>query len=364
MKISVDFTSLRNLARQMGDYANIVLPPNTFRFEPIDSELEDGTRIDPSKYSITNGLLPTYEGRQVVLYIKDHSYVKNNISLFDETLKEPGKGNKIHIAECKTLENMRKDGRYERYVVCNNITGLFSISGTQQQEAEVALHVCRNCLNLLNYQGARDSASVRSGLASDFDYKQFFKTYSSFFSHMPKGMATDNVSYTKDWPQLSEKIRKQAGYVCESCKVNLKEHKSLCHVHHINGVKSDNSTANLEVLCADCHRKRHGSLMFVSHHQIKLINRLRNHQSIKPDNWEQALELVDPALHGELLLLRKKGYEAPEIGYEINNADGAVIAELEAAWPTRKECILIDSGPAPVQLAGWHVLQPGSIARA
>lgn len=73
---------------------------------------------------------------------------------------------------------------------------------------------------------------------------------------------------------------------------------------------------------------------------------------------------VIPALHGELLLLRKKGYEAPEIGYEISTSDGDISAEFEAAWPARKECMLIDNSLNLTKLAGWNILQLGDVARA
>lgn len=134
-------------------------------------------------------------------------------------------------------------------------------------------------------------------------------------------------------------------------------------MHHINGVKNDNSAANLEVLCADCHRKRHDTHLYVSHQDTQTINRLRNEQNLMRGGWNEALELADPAVQGELLILQRQGYSAPEIGYEIARADGAVIAELEAAWPSRKECLIIDDELDVRLLAGWKVMRAGEVAR-
>lgn len=362
MRLSVDFSGLEALARKMGRFPPVELPL-IFVFEPIDGELEAGTTVDPYKYTVTGGVLPTYEGRQVVLYIKDHSYVRGSISNFDRTIEDPAQGNKIHVAFCRTLEEMVRLNRFERYVVCNNITGDFEIQGPAGQPANVKLHVCKNCLSLLNYQGARDDISLRNKLAVNFNYNEFFKTYSSSFKHKPKGMANDDVGYSADWEEISRTLREKANYTCSDCQVNLMQNQSLCHVHHINGVKNDNSPANLEVLCADCHRKRHGSAMYVRHQDIKTINRLRKQQSLMQGGWEEALELADPAVHGELLILQQRGYSTPEIGYEVVGNDGAVLAELEAAWPASRECLVIDDALDHSLLKGWQVWHFGDIAK-
>lgn len=363
MKISVDFSGLTRLAEQMGNYANFVLPESRIKFEPIDDSLRRGARIDPGKYEVKGGILPTYDGRQVVLYIKDHSYIKGGVSNFDLAMDDGGKGNKVHIANCSTLESMNAQGRYDRYVACNNITGTFEIAGPGGRSGGAELHVCKNCLSLLNYKGCRDSAQKRNQHAANFDYNEFFKTYSSFFRRMPRGMADDDVGYTADWGAISQRLRERSGYVCSDCRVDLKSQKNLCHVHHINGVKNDNSAANLEVLCADCHRKRHDTHLYVSHQDTQTINRLRNEQNLMRGGWNEALELADPAVQGELLILQRQGYSAPEIGYEIARADGAVIAELEAAWPSRKECLIIDDELDVRLLAGWKVMRAGEVAR-
>src|SRR5699024_9337567 len=177
MRLSIDFSGLEELARKMGSYPPIELPVESIPFGPVDIEIESGIKIDPSKYRVTGGLLSTYEGRHVVLYIKDHSYVRGNISNFDSAIENPNKGNKVHVAFCRTLEEMVNSNRFERYVACNRITGEFTIQGPGGQSADVALHVCKNCLSLLNYQGVRDDYHLRNKLAAKFDYKEFFKTY-------------------------------------------------------------------------------------------------------------------------------------------------------------------------------------------
>lgn len=363
MKISVDFSALQKLARKMGNFPSVALPQSKIAFTPLDTELVKGTKIEPTRYGVAGGILPTYEGRHVVLYIKDHSYVRGTMSVFDNAREDASKGNKIHVANCKTLEDMAAQNRFNRYVACNNTTGSFEILGPSGELADVGLHVCKNCLKLLNYKGARDSTSLRNELAANFDYKVFFKTYSSFFKHMPKTMAEEDVGYTKDWGTISQRLREQTRYICSDCGVDLKQHKNLCHVHHINGAKQDNSPSNLAVLCVDCHRKTHHGNMYVSHQDAQTITRLRREQGRFHGGWAEALELVDPAVHGELLILQKRGYSAPEIGYEVVGSDGAVIAELEAAWLDKRECLIIDDKLDKSLLLDWTVWRFGDIAK-
>ena len=109
------------------------------------------------------------------------------------------------------------------------------------------------------------------------------------------------------------------------------------------------------VLCADCHRNQPDhNHMHVPHSDTQLINRLRREQGKGPSDWEEAEELVDPALRGILDRMRSKNWPAPEIGYEIVDEKGAVVAELEAAWPASRYALVISANDK-VDVGGWRV---------
>jgi len=360
MKLNVSFTKLFKAVEKMGaNPVEIELNLERIEFDPIDVELEtSGKEIPLNEIDFDTGLA-SHKGRQVLLYIKDHSY-RDKIKL---ALKDGSQGNKFHVCDCSTIKDYKKNARkrMDRYIVMNKLTGIFPIAGTNQltwkyKEGETRLKVCQNCLVHLNYS---NFTSNRSAVLNEFNLEKFFSTYSSFFSHLPNSSNEQGVEkYSDDWKQVSSEYRKSQQFICSHCSVNLSTQAHLLHVHHINGVKGDNSASNLTALCADCHRKEpyHGHL-FVSRENTVLINQLRKEQGILKNNkWSEVYEYSDPAMYGILKKIEKDGGRRPNVAYEILGDFDEVIAELELAWPKNKECIVINPEDAEVALKrGWAV---------
>ena len=357
MKINVDLTALWNTVRQMGAKERSINLNQIWDDTEIDLDAElstTGLEINLDEIESTEGLL-NYRGRQVLLFIPDQG-----LSI-DKVLEDPTAGRKFHVSDCRTLDEMRAKKRFERYKVTNNISGEFNVFGMSKLtnktlDGEVKLNVCSNCLNKLNYKGADiGTSSDRKLIVKDFDLAEFFSKYSSIFKSMPKQHIREaKKGYTSDWKQVSEEVRKQKNYTCQECKVCLKDNKNLLHTHHINGVKSDNDKNNLQALCADCHRKQDfHQHMYVAHTDIVQLNKLRREQGCaETENWEDAYKIADPACHGILAYCQKKGFSIPEIGYEITNGVGEVIAEVELAWPHKNFAVAIGE---TVNIDGWII---------
>jgi len=65
--------------------------------------------------------------------------------------------------------------------------------------------------------------------------------------------------YTLDWAAVSTSLKKAHKWTCSHCGLRLfGKEKKFIHAHHINGNKQDNSSDNLEVLCAMCHGNKPG----------------------------------------------------------------------------------------------------------
>ena len=280
MKLNVDLSDLHAAVRRMGaEPVAFSLESQAKPLDSIDIKLEEGIALPLNEVEIHNGLLG-YKGRQVLLYIQDQG---NQIK---QVLAEGSQGKKFHIADCKTLKNMRTKGRFERYVVTNSLEGKFYVFGEdwhtrQKIEGHAQLQVCQNCLETLNYKGAQHRRKFE--IAQNFDIQEFFLTYSSFFSHLPRRWAgrKEEEDYTADWPDISQHYKASKNYTCESCQLDLNAHKQLLHSHHRNGVKSDNRESNLMALCAACHRQQpHHGHLYVSPGDMQTFDRLRREQNL------------------------------------------------------------------------------------
>lgn len=362
IKLNVDLSMLEQAVEKMGaqnvqiDFSSEVVP-----IEPLDLQLSKGIEVSFKDIEFDTGLA-SYQGRQVLLYIKDHSY---NNGMY-AALKDGSKGRKYHVADCQKLDEMRRKGKLERYVVTNRLDGLFEISGTDNKtqeyiEGETKLNVCQFCLEAINYKkfASLSRGAPRREVVNQFNMADFFETYSSFFKYLPTGVAGKSTNhYSDDWKEVSRRVREQYGFQCQQCGVDLKSHSQLLHVHHINGVKSDNSDSNLTPLCCDCHRKQPDhEHIFVKHEETKLISQLRSSQGLNVrESWKDIYDLADPGMHGVVGLLEQYHVSLPEVGEEVQNSKSEVVAELELAWPLKKVGVAINKPEAVAATKqGWKV---------
>ncbi|PSU24470.1 HNH endonuclease [Photobacterium phosphoreum] len=350
MKLTVDFSALYKAIAPLGGIVTSFTI--TKRSDSIQSVAKDlvngkilGEDIQLDEIDGSNGVL-IYEGLQVMLYIPDQG---NAI----ESAIVNGKGNgvkRVHIAECRTIIDMRNKGRFHnRYVVTSRIDGKFNVFGQSNVsfntlEGESDLSPCINCMKELNVEGYLEKTyQNQKDFIVSFSYGRLFESYSSYFKTMPIASA-DYYSgdYTSNWASISSDLRNELDYICEHCSVSLKDHKKLLHSHHINGNKSDNKRENLRALCADCHKKQpHHGHLYVSNEDTLIINRLRREQGkIDPFNYDDLIRYADSALSGLLSKCKANRIPCGELG-SIENISGKLVP-LDLCWKSKKVAVIVN----------------------
>lgn len=368
MKLEIDFSALLAAVSRMGppvdiepfdlQRANAPLVRKEVKVDttpPPELEIpEGGMELTDLEQVGTEHNLLTWQGQQVLLYIQDHRWK------FEAARVNGEKGNKVHLSFCRTLEKMRDDGRFERYVVTRDHSEYFRITGKlngwQEESATTDLKVCKLCLGKLNYQGYL--APGNKAAFTEFSFVKFFEQYESFFPYHPSRKAGAPENYTKDWQEVSRRYRELRQYICEHCGVDLSRRQYLLHTHHVNGVRSDNAEHNLKALCADCHSKEPGHVhMAVPHRVRQEIAHLRHEQN-KSDiaGWQKVFDLADPGLNGLLHHLKTLKAPLPEVGLDVRDEREIIVANLDLAWTNAGIGIAISGEDAKAAKAkNWRI---------
>ena len=173
---------------------------------------------------------------------------------------------------------MSAEGRERRYFVTQRKDGLFNVNcmlRSDVESLEVSLQICNYCKSMLS--------SMRIPV-NQISLEQFFDRYDTYIPKSINRYETFSQvqDYSDDHAAVAERCKNETDYTCQQCGVKCKTNKALLHLHHINGVKSDNYPSNLRVLCVACHSERsfHKHLQTSFQSQISLVSKMRQEQGI------------------------------------------------------------------------------------
>ncbi|MET3602138.1 HNH endonuclease signature motif containing protein [Martelella mangrovi] len=286
MRLRVDFSPLETLVRTMGAGRSVwrLDAAGLSGRERTLAELAEGKEIHADEVSSRGGLLE-HEGEQVLLYIKDTRATRETL------LNEPENTRRFHVAECNTLDQMRRGGRFQRYHVTRRFDGKFRCAWIdpdtkQSGEEDAELKVCKNCLEFIGWKEYKSRDHDQSAW-ENFDIAEFLRSCEPVFYAQPERNESNTITpgYVNDWWRISAAYREARGWRCEECNVDLSQDHGLLHAHHIDGNRDNNRHNNLRALCVLCHSKQpmHQHMKVNTKERIK-IEGLRIMQGSKPHN--------------------------------------------------------------------------------
>jgi hypothetical protein len=264
----IQFEPLNRLRQLMGAELGSFTPaknPDRLTLAEIEQLSISGVEIPLDQVRILDDGTLAYKNARVILYIRDVVQYRNSGFRQDELPK-------FHVSDCQRLQEMRANKRYERYVVATREDGLFALNISAKDvkgfnHRTEKLNVCQYCLGKLAWQGFDHSLPrpKRAEIVAAFTPKTFFDAYGkSLVVHSPLHTADTAPlnTYTDDFKAVSDRLKKERGYRCDQCKIDLSMHRQFLNAHHINGQKSDNSPSNIKVVCIRCHAEEylHGQL--------------------------------------------------------------------------------------------------------
>ena len=151
-----------------------------------------------------------------------------------------GRDPRYHILHCSTIQKMQQIGNYSRYVPTIRTDGKFPVV-LNDEDAEIELLVCRNCLKFLK---ERCGEGVFPQNPEEFSLADWLETFEFDYS-------------SADWKERSRACRENANWRCEQCGIDLEFHRHLLHAHHKWGTLYD-KPEDLIALCIGCHAQQNG----------------------------------------------------------------------------------------------------------
>lgn len=285
MKLSVSFAALDAVLAKMGASERRWHDPSTtLGAIDIGERLRRGIEIKIDEIVVAPDGLLTYENEVVLLYIRDSYNDRDTLE------NSPEHAVRFHVADCSWIDDRRKKGRLDRYVVTNSTSGVFRVfpydrfvHTHESEPVQAHLKVCKLCLKRLNYKGSAEATKrVRTRVWQEFSIAEFLENHSTRFSAKPK-YTVDSApppGYARGWGEESRAYRARVNWKCECCGVDLSNKRSLLHTHHLNGVQGDNTVSNLKALCELCHASQPDHRMRVKGETVEIIHRLRREQGV------------------------------------------------------------------------------------
>lgn len=217
----------------------------------VEETTSDGYRpVKPGDVTLSAIKDGTYTFENDGIYLNGKQGERQKVFLYKRKYHLERYGNpRMHIRKCSTIQEFLESGSFAvEYRHAN--TDKVPVINMDDNNADVMvdhLPLCKNCLSIILQEG-------KKRITDSNEYVDLLKqTLSSGMSSNEE--VVDIFGYTKDWEKRSREYREKHEWTCERCglKIDNPWDRYFMHVHHRNGIKTNNDESNLECLCIRCH---------------------------------------------------------------------------------------------------------------
>lgn len=239
------FDGLKKVLTDMGYYIE-----EAAAYKPIANPIDVGLKELTESFKFTGeGIFYVDElGKERQVYLYKRNY---HLQLYGKP--------RYHICCCFTIDQFIASGSFKQEYRASNATEVpvANMDEDYTEETVDNLPMCKNCQKKL---GEEQDISSNEFVELLKDVERYHNKNYALFNDDENKKKSNNVDvdifgYTRDWEEISQRIREQHNFTCEQCGVHIEEmsDRYYIHVHHLNCNKVDNRPANLKCLCIRCH---------------------------------------------------------------------------------------------------------------
>ena len=206
-----------------------------------------GVPVTKDNFEVGDGL-PMVHKQKAVFYIWDVGAYRRKAKMYGWKNKDP----KYHVVICEKLQEMKEQGRFRQYSSIWR-TDKFPVKlSNSEGSISLELTLCQYCLKQLELMEVYKP--------NEFPLGDWFDAIDDGYEPLPVDRILSKNKYIAAWKFLSWVCRKNAGWKCQQCGINLgqeySDHRFL-HAHHIRGTRY-NKPEDLRALCIRCHAEQPG----------------------------------------------------------------------------------------------------------